>query len=459
MLRGDKEGGESLERLLGEIAGGRVRPCYLIWGDEDFLVKKAKEALVAALLDESDRALNLFERDGEKTDFAALQEDLLTSPLLPSRKVVVLSNTPFLLGKGNAADLITGIKGSLDSDPPRAARAFLSLLALMGWRLEDMRDGGWQRIDDAEWGRLSPGSGADDREKWLPRVLQICLDHGLTETQGGDGGDRLASLLLAGLPEGHVLILTAPAVDRRKRLFKAVSQLGAVLNYTRPKGEERQRSRLAQEARRVLEGAGKTMTDAAWLALGRKTGFDLAASLAAVEKLVLYTEGRPLIDEGDVEEVVGKTKEDHVFALMAALSARDLDRAVRVVNDLCDRGTAPLLILSMLAREIRLLLHGKLILESGVLGDYNPALDFAAFQARLYARIKALGTPEGAGGPPLEFALQHPFVIYNALRNSVRFTKEDLLQRLEALCAMDAAMKGGAADPRLLLERFLIRFS
>lgn len=365
MLRGDKEGGESLERLLGEIAGGRVRPCYLIWGDEDFLVKKAKEALVAALLDESDRALNLFERDGEKTDFAALQEDLLTSPLLPSRKVVVLSNTPFLLGKGNAADLITGIKGSLDSDPPRAARAFLSLLALMGWRLEDMRDGGWQRIDDAEWGRLSPGSGADDREKWLPRVLQICLDHGLTETQGGDGGDRLASLLLAGLPEGHVLILTAPAVDRRKRLFKAVSQLGAVLNYTRPKGEERQRSRLAQEARRVLEGAGKTMTDAAWLALGRKTGFDLAASLAAVEKLVLYTEGRPLIDEGDVEEVVGKTKEDHVFALMAALSARDLDRAVRVVNDLCDRGTAPLLILSMLAREIRLLLHGKLILESG----------------------------------------------------------------------------------------------
>ena len=59
-------------------------------------------------------------------------------------------------------------------------------------------------------------------------------------------------------------------------------------------------------------------------------------------------------------------------------------------------------------------------------------------------------------GKASSLAGQHPYVIYNALRNSTRYSRAELLTNLGRLMDVDAAMKSTGQSPRLLLERLLI---
>ena len=64
--------------------------------------------------------------------------------------------------------------------------------------------------------------------------------------------DRLEKTLTGGMPEGNHLILTAEAVDRRKKLFKTISAAGRVLTFTKVKGEARQQQALQEMAAELL---------------------------------------------------------------------------------------------------------------------------------------------------------------------------------------------------------------
>ena len=59
-------------------------------------------------------------------------------------------------------------------------------------------------------------------------------------------------------------------------------------------------------------------------------------------------------------------------------------------------------------------------------------------------------------GKGTTLANQHPYVIYNALRNSARYPLGELLSRMRRVLAADVAMKSAGQEPRLLLERLLI---
>ena len=52
---------------------------------------------------------------------------------------------------------------------------------------------------------------------------------------------------------------------------------------------------------------------------------------------------------------------------------------------------------------------------------------------------------------------QNPYVIYNALKNSCRFSHDSLVGYLEDLVNMDLALKSTAGNPRFLLERFVMK--
>jgi hypothetical protein len=53
---------------------------------------------------------------------------------------------------------------------------------------------------------------------------------------------------------------------------------------------------------------------------------------------------------------------------------------------------------------------------------------------------------------------QHPYSVYNALRNCVRFTTARLIALTEELLNLERSLKtSGTSNPRLLLENFLIK--
>jgi DNA polymerase-3 subunit delta len=447
--------GATLAAVLAELKRGKAVPCYLLYGDEEFRLRDAVEKITTALIpDARDRELNLFVTDGEHEDVGSLCESLVTPPLLPGRKVLVVRETRLFQSKTLLAPLIARIRERLEPDPARAAADFMQFLALTELQLDDLREGGWRKIDDDVWQKIVPDDGGEGRESWLPRAVDLCVSRGLVSVkEKADETDRLERVLAGGMPEGNHLILTAETVDRRKRLFKAVSTVGRILTFAKIKGEARQQQAVMEMAAGPLGERGKRLSSGAWAALGQKTGFSLRESLGAIEKLITYSAEKAVIEAADVEAVIGRTKEDTVFDLTGALTGRNLATALRAARDLLDQGVPPLRIMAMITREIRFLLHAKLLIASGRLKGFSADMDYGRFQKAVYPSLK-----QGAGEKEeqVDLVSQHPFVVYQALKNSDRFTRSDLAGYLEMLVRIDLALKSTGREPRLLLERFLL---
>ncbi|MEN6638244.1 MAG: DNA polymerase III subunit delta [Smithella sp.] len=444
----------TLEKAILDLKKGKVAPCYLLYGEEEYLIQEALRQISEMLVPESDRDFGLFFLDGENADFDLLKDHLLAPSLLGGRKVVVVKNTTIFQSRENLSDLIQNIRDNIDEHPDRAAKYFLTFLKLSGFAWEDMQGAGWQKITDEQWRQAVPEDSGEDRNKWLPRIIEICVGRGWTAGSVIDPSEQFEELLGQGFPAGNCLILTAEAVDKRKKIFKVFDKAGVLLYFGETKGEAATKETLRQEAQKLLSRCGKSLTPAAWIALGKKTGFQLRPSLNELQKLISFAGLQKVIEEKDVEAVVGKTREDSIFDLTTALSEKNAAAALSALKALLDQGEHHLMILTMISREIRLLLQASILARSGKLPPVTPGMEFPAFQKKVYPAVSAMAQDL----PGKDFLPgKHPFVIYNALRHCSRFSYPVLVSYLDDLLEMDRAMKSSATDPQLLLERFLIK--
>jgi len=92
--------------------------------------------------------------------------------------------------------------------------------------------------------------------KWLPRVIDLC--NRLKITGGGKlkDTDRLEGVLKGGIPDGNCLIMTAGAVDKRKRLFKTITDVGVVLSFLKSRSESGQKGLFMDTVKNTLEKKG-----------------------------------------------------------------------------------------------------------------------------------------------------------------------------------------------------------
>ena len=89
-------------------------------------------------------------------------------------------------------------------------------------------------------------------------------------------------------PQGNCLIFTAEAVDKRKKLYKIIAEVGVVKYFSEVKKEDARKEILQKETQKLLDNCGKKISPAAWVALGRKTGFDFRRSISELEKLISF---------------------------------------------------------------------------------------------------------------------------------------------------------------------------
>jgi DNA polymerase-3 subunit delta len=445
----------SLKSVLADIRKGKVAPCYLLHGDEDYLVGTALQEIVDALIPEADRGMNLSYLDGEKEDAISLCRALLTPPLIPGRKAVVVKNSRLLSSRQSLPDMVRKIKETLESDPARAVGIFTAFVRTAGWDIDDLRGENWRYIPAEEWRRLT-GEEADEREKWLPALVEMCSQSGVSAEPETGGEEEINRVLQEGLPDGNCLVITAEVVDRRKKLFKTVSEKGVVLNFQQAKGRAGQKSRLFEETKEFLRQRGVDIEPRALNTLATKTGADLRTTMAELEKLIAYGEGKPSITERDVEEAVEKSGEASLFVVTASLVEKNLSGAVSAVRELLGQGIHPLAIVAMVVREYRLLLHAKALVMSGKIQGFDRGTDYGRFQKVVQPLLKELSSAGGEGGP-LELLLQHPYVVYNALRSSGNYSLDELVGILDCLTDVDLALKSSGQDPQLILERLAVR--
>jgi len=155
------------------------------------------------------------------------------------------------------------------------------------------------------------------------------------------------------IPDFTEMVLVDGRIGNRNPLLRELSAVTRVKSF--PLLKEAQ---LRQWVGRRVSEAGGSISPRAVDLLIRFVGNDLWIMSNEVDKLTLFAGGRP-IEEGDIREVVSYAQEANVFAMVDAILELRAGVAQELLQQLLKQGAAPVHLLVMLARQVRIILQIK----------------------------------------------------------------------------------------------------
>lgn len=332
-----------------EIKNGRIRPLYLIYGEEGYLARQIEKKIIDAVLQPDEQGMNLtvLDRDPPPPELRNLVE---TAPFMGEKNVVIIRET----------GLFRSRKG------------------------------------------------------------------GSEETDKSDSTDRQWVEIFSNIPEYSCLLLsTREKADKRRVVFKTVEKNGVVVpvaplkvNEVRPWLNEQ----LAQFGKRMEPEAMEYFMSI----IGIMSPISLGFLANELEKMALYTQGRREIGLSDIQEVLSSIPEISIFTMIDRLSQKQVSRALQLLDEQLAAGEPPLKILSLLARQVRMLWQAQ---------------EMSANSRGSREIATRLGVP--------------PFIGEKMVRQSRQFSLSALKQASLALADADLGLKTSKTDS-VVLEKIII---
>ncbi|MFH1017585.1 MAG: DNA polymerase III subunit delta [Pseudomonadota bacterium] len=216
-----------------------------------------------------------------------------------------------------------------------------------------------------------------------------------------------------------VIVGTAEKLDRRTRFFKAMDEKGCIrlLEEPRPRDLPAWVDRLAQKRDLKLSPDAKQ-------ALLEAVGTDLGSLDRHLEKLSLFVHPEKNVSAKEVAQLVYDIAGENLFAWTDQVVEGRVPDATATLNDLIRSGSPVLVLVSLLARHLRVLLRAR---------------------DELAARTRAQDLPHLLGVPP--------FTVRRYMDQAQRFTKGRLRSSLGELSKLDRELKSTGLSPSFLLER------
>lgn len=258
------------------------------------------------------------------------------------------------------------------------------------------------------------------------RRVVLVQDSGyFTAGKGKDEAEKLIGLL-GELPETTILLFVETEVDKRSRLYKAVSKAGLSVEFEHPDEMELARwvvSQLSESRIRITKGALQMLLE--------RTGADMTMIRAQLDKLAACADEGGTLSETEVGGLVAERLETKVFDLVDAVGHRDRRGAISRYDELLRMQEEPNRILYFLGRQFNLLYLMKVLSQKGK------------------------GTVEMMKVMDLRYSFQ-----IRKLSDQARFFTADQLRRAVADCtAMEQRFKTGKIDVRLGVELLLVKYS
>lgn len=241
----------------------------------------------------------------------------------------------------------------------------------------------------------------------------------------GDEAERLAAYLPTMPDTTRLVFVEAKILGARHPILRlaAKQQSGYVRVFRRLGGSDLQawlRQR-ATEKGAELEGAAAAL-------LPTYTGNDLRRLDAELEKLAALAGYQRAITADDVRALVTPDVENEIWNLVDALGHRQGRTAMRLLQEAFQQRKHELYLLTMFARQVRLILGAKDLAEQG----QNPE------EIRKTLRLPG------------------KYPVHKLLQQSRRFTMEELEAMLGRVLDVDQAIKTGRADGPLALEMLVL---
>ncbi|MCK5688095.1 DNA polymerase III subunit delta [Myxococcota bacterium] len=219
-----------------------------------------------------------------------------------------------------------------------------------------------------------------------------------------------------------VLCITGTKIDGRSALSKALTKAGYRFDFEAP-GQRNLQPWINTRARKK---GYKINPDAAGL-LADLIGPEIGTLDMALDKAATWAGQGKVIELEAIEETVAPTRVEKIFALTDAIGRRDLPEATRLVHNALDGGSHGLMVLTMIARQLRHLIKIKSLPSS----------------ARSNQEIaKAVGIM--------------PFVVDNLQRQARQYGPGELEKALLSVARADLRFKSTRLSGIVILDRLLI---
>ena len=260
---------------------------------------------------------------------------------------------------------------------------------------------------------------------------RLVLVYGLLGSMDGRDNKRGAEwdklpTMLSELPgSSDVVFVESKALRANARGVKAAGPGAEVREFNAPRGPALESWARDRFTHYESVAARDAIARIVWL-----VGNDLRLLDSEIGKLALYA-GEREVTQSDVDEMVGEAREASIFAAVDAVLERRPGVAMRLMYSLLEDGTSVSSIISMLSRQVRL------VLLAGTLNAGNVPL------TEIGSRI----------GVTNRYALE------KTLRQASRFGKDYLAQVHRRLLDADLSIKTGKLDERLALEILVGRLS
>jgi len=251
--------------------------------------------------------------------------------------------------------------------------------------------------------------------------LVIVKNSGLLAS-GRKDDSALMTTALKDIPESTILVFIEDNVDKRSTVYKAISQVGELVEFKRPTESE-----LVAWISREMKLKGIAIEKGVALYLIRATSANMETLSTEMSKLTAYCADKGQVTEADIDEVCTKGIELKIFALVDAFAHKNRSRAMGIFENLMEAKESPILVLSLIARQFRFMLAcsqagGKSSSEIG----------------------SALGAP--------------PFAIRECMKQARNFSEAELVQAMKDCLEADVGIKTGRIGDRLAVEVLIGRY-
>jgi DNA polymerase-3 subunit delta len=439
-----------LPALLADTKLISATSIFLFFG-ERYLCREAADLLQDALITDGKGAVHPI--DGDQEDTGLTLSKLLSFSLLPGRQVYRVSDSRIFHSKTVAGTIWEKAKQSNDSGKTAAAMRHITAFAKLGAVSLDSQTP-FSEISASHWEKtFSCGKPTGDLS-WADVLLVQAVGTGrMGKGSAANITDRYIDTFTSGIPSQNCLILTAETVDKRQRLFTFIKKNGVAVDCTVAAGsssaaQKEQKSVLLEMMQKTLADLGKKIDPRALELFFDRVGFHPIAVVTEIEKLALYVGDRPQITCADLENMVGRSREDALYELTDAFGKRQVGRTLTILNRLQENGTHALAILATMRNYLRkMLIFRSIQLQSSP--TWHNGMNAQQFQGAYLSALKAKEQWS-------EMLAGHPYALFMSFSKASEFSCNELKKWLKLLLEAEFRLKGSPLPQHIVLEELFL---
>lgn len=258
----------------------------------------------------------------------------------------------------------------------------------------------------------------DDNKKWI--VVSNADFFGTSKISESDN-ELLSKYLENSNETTNIIFTTLNGIDLRKKIVKSIKNKGSIVNI--PKMDKRN---INSTLTSYLKNYDYSIDYKTLNYIMDNSYNNLDIMFNELDKIMIYYGFPCTIKYNDVLNIVGEEKTNNNFAFVNAVIEKNLKLSLKILKSLKIYKVEPTVLVSLLAREYRLMYYVKNLYNKMSMNDIMSYLSLADWQINKF------------------------------YTNSSKYSNKELLGNLVKLCDIDLNIKKGIYDKDISLYGFLM---